>query len=70
MVNIDGSTIDMCHCDARVIVSHTWACARWQVTIECISIAEVFPFVFFDVFDGLSAYACFMDSPGFVRVFL
>jgi hypothetical protein len=46
MMNIDGSTVDLCHCYARVIVSHTWACARWQVTIECIAIAEVFPFVF------------------------
>jgi hypothetical protein len=54
MMNIDGSTVDLCHCYARVIVSHTWACARWQVTIECIAIAEVFPFVFFDVFDRLS----------------
>ena len=37
---IHGSNVDVCHGNARVIISHAWAYARWQETIECIAIAD------------------------------
>ena len=54
-VYIDSSNVDICHCNARVIVSHTWVYARLQVAIECVAIAVNLPFLGFDFFDRLSA---------------
>jgi hypothetical protein len=60
-VYVHGSNVDVCHCNAHLIISHTMACARWQETVEFVAIAESLLLFFFDLFDRLSAYACLVD---------